>query len=266
MARIDIGDISLNYREAGTGEAILFIPGMMGLLDAWKFQLETFSDRYRCISFDHRGTGESDKPKDAYSTEFVARDAVALLDTLGIGAAHIVGTSTGGCVLQNLCLDSPDRLKSAIFNNTWTTADEYIRRVQTSRMRIAQSYGPEAYVEFSSLWTCGPLQFRYEWDELQRLEARQKQTIAPVDVLVGRLQMSLDHDRTAELPNIATPSLIIGTKDDSTVPSYFSEDLHAAIAGSKLHIMETGGHYSYRYNAPLFNQILGAHLSGCEAA
>jgi pimeloyl-ACP methyl ester carboxylesterase len=91
MPRLNIGEISLNYIEQGRGEPILFIPGMMGLLDAWKFQLEYFSSNYRCISFDHRGTGESDKPSNAYSTELVAQDAIALLDKLGIEKAHIVG-------------------------------------------------------------------------------------------------------------------------------------------------------------------------------
>lgn len=253
MPRINIGEINLNYKEQGKGEAILFIPGMMGLLEAWEFQLEYFSSRYRCISFDHRGTGESDKPRDAYSTQRVANDAIALLDKLGVEKAHVVGTSTGGCVLQILALDHPRRLLTATFNNTWTTADEYIRRVQTFRQRIAQSYGPEAYVEFSSLWTCGPLQFRHGWDELQRLEARQKQTIAPVEVLVGRLQMSIDHNRLAELGRITVPSLIIGTRDDSTVPAYFSEDLAAAIRGSELVILEEGGHYSYRHHPEGFN-------------
>ena len=66
-----------------------------------------FSKRYRCISFDHRGAGDSDKPKDAYATELIARDAIALLDTLGIEKAHVAGTSTGGCVLQNLAIDYP---------------------------------------------------------------------------------------------------------------------------------------------------------------
>jgi aminoacrylate hydrolase len=261
MPRINVGNLSLNYQEKGDGPVILFIPGMMGLLDAWKFQLNDFCNRFRCISFDHRGTGESDKPADAYSTALVAQDAIALLDTLKIDEAHVVGTSTGGCVLQTMAIDHPDRLLSCVLNNTWTKADEYIRRVQSSRMRIAKSYGPEAYVEFSSLWTCGPLQFRYDWEELQSLEARQKQTIAPVDVLVNRLQMSLDHDRTSELHKIETKTLVVGTRDDTTVPSYFAEDLHKAIKGSQLFIMESGGHYSYRYTAPEFNRVLGDFLA-----
>ena len=92
MSRINIGELSLNYHEVGSGEPILFIPGMMGLLEAWKFQMEYFSNRYRCISFDHRGTGESDKPPNAYSTDLVAKDAISLLDALGIERAHVIGT------------------------------------------------------------------------------------------------------------------------------------------------------------------------------
>jgi pimeloyl-ACP methyl ester carboxylesterase len=55
MPRIDIGELSLNVEERGSGDAFLFIPGVVGLLNAWEFQMAEFSRRYRCISFDHRG-------------------------------------------------------------------------------------------------------------------------------------------------------------------------------------------------------------------
>jgi pimeloyl-ACP methyl ester carboxylesterase len=63
--RIDVGELTLNYEERGQGPAFLFIPGLVGLLNAWEFQMAEFPKRYRCISFDHRGAGDSDKPKDA---------------------------------------------------------------------------------------------------------------------------------------------------------------------------------------------------------
>ena len=66
------------------------------------------------------------------------------------------------------------------------------------------------------------------------------QTAAPVGVLAQRLDMTLTHDRSADLSRIAAPSLIVGTRDDATVPSYQSEDLHKAIAGSRLVILEEG--------------------------
>ena len=105
MPRINIGALHLNYQEEGRGTPFLFIPGLMGILDAWDFQVAYFSQHHRCIRFDHRGTGDSDKPQDAYSTRLIAEDAVHLLDALGIEKAHVAGASTGGCVLQNLAID-----------------------------------------------------------------------------------------------------------------------------------------------------------------
>ena len=260
MPRIDIGELALNVEERGTGPAFLFIPGLVGLLNAWEFQMAEFSKRYRCISFDHRGAGDSDKPKDAYATELIARDAIALLDTLGIDKAHVAGTSTGGCVLQNLAIDHPERLNCCIFSNTWVKADEYITRVQMTRKRIALAYGPEEYVKVSSLFTNGAMQFRYDLDKVMELERRALATVAPVDVLAKRLDMTLAHDRSAELAKIRKPSLIVGTRDDATVPFYQSEDLHQSIAGSRLVIVEEGGHYSYRRHWQEWNRIVDAFL------
>jgi aminoacrylate hydrolase len=265
VPRINVGNITLNYEERGSGPAFLFIPGLVGLLNAWEFQIAEFSKRYRCIVFDHRGTGDSDKPKDAYSTEAIARDAVALLDTLGIDKAHVAGTSTGGCVLQNLAIDYPERLRCCIFSNTWVKADEYLTRVQMTRKRIALSYGPEEYVKVSSLFTSGAMQFRYNLDKVMELEQRALKTVATVEVLAGRLDMTLNHDRTAELYKIARPSLIVGTRDDATVPFYQSEDLHKAVKGSRLVIVEEGGHYSYRRHWQEWNKIVDPFLRDNEA-
>jgi aminoacrylate hydrolase len=266
LPRIDIGEITLNVEERGTGPAFIFIPGLVGLLDAWEFQIAEFSERYRCIAFDHRGAGDSDKPATGYATEILARDVIGLMDELGIDKAHVAGTSTGGCVLQNLAIDNPDRLRCCIFSNTWVKADEFITRVQTTRKRIALAYGADEYVKVSSLFTSGAMQFRYDLDKVLELERRALSTVAPVDILTQRLDMTLTHDRTAELPKIKNPSLIIGTVDDATVPSYQSEDLHKAVPGSRLVLVEEGGHYSYRRHWKEWNRTVDAFLRETEGS
>jgi aminoacrylate hydrolase len=266
LPRLDIGHISLNVEERGNGPAFIFIPGLVGLLDAWEFQLAEFSKSYRCISFDHRGAGESDKPDSGYTTDLIARDIIGLMDTLGIPKAHMAGTSTGGCVLQNLAVDHPDRVRCAIFANTWVKADEYIMRVQTARKQIALAYGPAEYVKVSSLFTNGARQFRFDLDKVMELERRALATVAPVDVLAQRLDMTLAHDRSGELARIANPALVIGTRDDATVPSYQSEDLARAIPGSRLVIIEEGGHYSYRRHWQEWNRTVEAFLRDTEGS
>lgn len=266
MPRIDLGHITLNCADIGEGDAFLFIPGLVGLYDAWSFQLEHFAKRYRCITFDHRGTGESDKPTGpgAYSTQALAEDAIALMDKLGIEKAHIVGTSTGGCVLQNIALDHPDRVRACIFNNTWVTADEFISRVALTRKRIAESYGPEEYVKVSSMFTSGADQFRNNFDAVMELERRALATVGDVEVLTARLDMMLAHDRSSEIGTIDRPSMIIGTVDDATIPYYFAEDLNAAIPGSEILFFEDGGHYSYRRHPERWNTNVQAFLDRAE--
>jgi hypothetical protein len=93
LPRLDIGGLTLNVEERGSGAAFIFIPGLVGLFDAWGFQMAEFSQRYRCISFDHRGTGDSDKPPTGYTTDLIARDVIALMDTLGIDKARRAAAS-----------------------------------------------------------------------------------------------------------------------------------------------------------------------------
>jgi aminoacrylate hydrolase len=264
LPRVNIGPITLNVEERGTGPAFIFIPGLSGLLNAWEYQIAELSQRYRCVTFDHRGAGDSDKPAFGYSTAVLARDVIDLMDTLGIDRAHIAGTSTGGCVLQSLAIDHPGRVRCAIFSNTWVKADEYITRVQSTRKRIALAYGADEYVKVSSLFTSGPMQFRYDLDKVMAFEQRSLATVADAGILAQRLDMTLTHDRSADLARIACPSLIVGTRDDATVPFYQSEDLHRAISGSRLAVIEEGGHYSYRRHWQEWTRLINAFLRDTE--
>jgi pimeloyl-ACP methyl ester carboxylesterase len=150
--------------------------------------------------------------------------------------------------LQNLAIDHPERVRCAVFSNTWVKADEYITRVQMTRKRVALSYGPDEYVKLSTLFTNGPMQFRHDLGKVMALERRALQTVAPVDILAQRLDMTLTHDRSADL-----------------VPSYQSEDLHQGIAGSRLVILEEGGHYSYRRHWQEWNRVVDRFLREAEA-
>ena len=266
MARIDIGELTLDVIERGTGPTFILIPGLLGLHSAWRYQMDEFSKRYRCISFDHRGAGDSDKPATGYTTELLARDVIGLMDTLGIDRAHMAGTSTGGCVLQNLAIDHPERVRCCIFSNTWVKADEYITRVQMTRKRIALSYGPQEYVKVSSLFTNGAQQFRYDLEKVEAVERRALATVGPVEVLAQRLDMTLTHDRSGDLGKIKSPCLVVGTRDDATVPSYQSEDLAKAIPGAQLVIVEEGGHYSYRRHWKEWNRMADAFLQETEGS
>jgi aminoacrylate hydrolase len=98
------------------------------------------------------------------------------------------------------------------------------------------------------------------FDKVLKLEERQRRTIAPDDILVARIQMTLDHDRSAEIGRIDRPSLVIGASDDAVTPVYFAHDLHAAIRGSRLHVLDGGGHNAYRQRPDEWNAAVDAFM------
>src|SRR5258708_9301855 len=100
----------------------------MVLVRAWwivhsgglKAQLAYFSERWRCITYDARGNGKSDRPEAvaAYSLDTLVADALAVMDETGVKQAIIVGLSYGGYVASVLAAYHPHRVKAAVLVGT----------------------------------------------------------------------------------------------------------------------------------------------------
>jgi non-heme chloroperoxidase len=87
----------LAYEDYGQGEPIVFVSGAMLNADMWEYQIPYFTERgYRCIAFDRRGHGRSDRPSSGYDMDSTADDLAALLTHLDLSDATLVGHSMGG--------------------------------------------------------------------------------------------------------------------------------------------------------------------------
>ena len=86
----------------------------------YKAQLPYFSERFRCITYDGRGNGKSDRPADAaaYSLDNYLADAIAVMDATDAGKAIVVGLSFGGMLACLLAAHHPERVKAAILVGT----------------------------------------------------------------------------------------------------------------------------------------------------
>ncbi|MBM3945763.1 MAG: alpha/beta fold hydrolase, partial [SAR202 cluster bacterium] len=110
---------TLYYEEHGAGEPLLLVAGQGSDHHGWDAVLGDFAAHYRCITWDHRGTGASDKPEaPPYSIEGFAADAIALLDHLGIGSAHAYGVSMGGRICQRLAISHANRMEAVVLGCT----------------------------------------------------------------------------------------------------------------------------------------------------
>jgi len=101
---------SLNERR----DAVLLLHGYT---DSWFSFARVFSGlarHYHVIALDQRGHGDSDRPLDGYSMGALADDAAALLDTIGVEKATVVGHCMGGYVAQRLASRHPDRVRQLV--------------------------------------------------------------------------------------------------------------------------------------------------------
>ncbi len=112
--RIDVGHITLNVHEAGTGAPLILLHGFPQNALCWSRVAPALAREFRVIVPDLRGYGRCDAPPDdaehrAYSKRTMAEDVVRLMDRLGFERAMILGHDRGARVTYRLALDHPDR-------------------------------------------------------------------------------------------------------------------------------------------------------------
>jgi len=98
MPKVKVNGITMNYDQQGTSEPLILIPYLTADYACYAFQVAEYAKHYTCISVDLRGTGETDKPEGAYSTEVLADDIAAFMQALGLQKAHISGLSLGAAI------------------------------------------------------------------------------------------------------------------------------------------------------------------------
>jgi 3-oxoadipate enol-lactonase len=239
--------VRLVWEGVGEGDAVLFIHGLGYDRFGWGPAPAILADRYRIVTFDNRGVGESDAPPGPYSTIEMAADAKAVLDDAGVERAHVVGTSLGGMIAQELALSHPERLHTLVLSATTPGGETAYPMPQRSAGRFA-AFAEDAsrenlrgLVENSlSDWTVTSRPelveeiFRYRLDHPPRLDSWLAQGEA------GRTFSSL-----ASLPSLKTPTLIIHGTDDNVVDHRNSELLARAIPGAELVLVRRTGHLGF---------------------
>src|SRR5579859_5963535 len=101
--------VSLHYTERGQGTVVVFLHGYPLNSTIWQTEQDSLSDHYRVITPDLRGHGESPAPEGIYEMDSMAQDVIALLDSLGVEKAAIMGHSMGGYVTLALWRLVPER-------------------------------------------------------------------------------------------------------------------------------------------------------------
>jgi pimeloyl-ACP methyl ester carboxylesterase len=239
-----------------TDPAVLLVAGIGSSMDWWEPEFcGSLTGRY-VIRYDHRDTGDAPSyppGRPGYTGEDLVTDAVAVLDEVGVAAAHVVGLSMGGTLAQLLTLDHPDRVLSlTAISTTAGVGDPDLPGASLAEIPDPDWTSDEAVVSYF-------------------VESQRALAVAPFDEAEVRAVAAIAVSRTKNhessqknhmaaggsgswrhrLGEIAVPALVIHGDQDPLFPLPHGEALAREIPGARLVVLPRTGHEFPRRNWPL---------------
>ncbi len=258
---LDAHGLRLAYTDTGRGLPVLFLHGFPLNRSMWDKQVDALSLRYRILTIDLRGHGESDAPLWRYSVEEFADDVTALLDHLKLQQVVLVGLSMGGYVAFAFTRRYRHRLHGLILTDTRAQADTVEGR--KGRFHLAQTAhtkGPAAVAEVMLPKLLAPETLRSDPSLVQRL--RSMIETMPLSGIAGDLMAMADRpDSVSLLPSITCPTLVVVGEQDQATPVADARLMADSIPGARLSIIPQAGHLPNLEQPEQFNRILEEFLS-----
>ncbi|MET8686035.1 alpha/beta hydrolase [Streptomyces sp. NPDC004732] len=252
-------------RGAPDAPALLLVMGAQASALGWPEPLvDALAAHHHVIRYDHRDTGRSDRPFDEepYAVTDLARDAVAVLDGLGIERAHVVGLSLGGMLSQLVLADHPERVLSATLLGTCALSETPYVRPDGVSVPVAEL--PGIAPEILEMWARpvedhgreAELDRRVEhWrllggDQLPFDAAYFRELERRVIEHAGSYAESSAHGRadssgmlrTAELAANRVPVLVVSATAEPVFPPPHPQHLAQVVAGARLVEIPGMGH------------------------
>jgi 3-oxoadipate enol-lactonase len=248
MPKVQAGAIQLNYETYGEGEPLLLIMGFGAPGAAW-LPLLPLLPGFKCIYFDNRGTGNSDRPEGGYTIPQMAADASNLLNALGISKAKVFGVSMGGMIAQELTLSHPEQVERVVLGCTTPGGPKALRPPDATVDKLIESFDLVASDNLDAaldmiMPLLFPEEFIAEHPELRQLMAAGMKMGPPParETLERTREGALQFDAYDRLPRVACPVLIVhGDKDVLTLPENAAL-LQRQIPQAELLMIPNAGH------------------------
>jgi 3-oxoadipate enol-lactonase len=222
----------------------------------WRRQIAALSGRYRVLTLDLRGHGESEAPLWRYTMDLFAEDVKGLLDHLGISRAVLCGLSMGGYVLFAFYRKYPERATGLVLADTRAgtdTADGKAARYAMAQKAYGEGTGTVEAAMLPRLLSPATVRERSELVD----EVRSMIRSTPLNGIAGDLMAMTDRDDALPLlPRIACPTLVIVGEQDQATPPDEARTMAEQIPGARLEIIPGAGHLANVEQPERFNKAL----------
>lgn len=259
MPAVRVNDINMYYEIHGEGEPLLLIHGTCFDTTGWAQQIPPFSQKYKVIVFDNRGTGRTDTTKPPYTIEQMTDDTVGLMEILKIEKAHILGYSMGSLIAQELAIKYPERIKTLVVTASYARLTPIgLKRTELIMRMFQEGVNPEIVVRNFFLWFFSDRFF--ENVELVNSDVNNFMNLLSspkaAEGLDGQVNAILNYNGRGHLHHITAPTLVVVGRDDILTPVKCSEEVASSIPNAELIIMENAVHSLPFENPERLNQVV----------
>jgi pimeloyl-ACP methyl ester carboxylesterase len=222
------------YAETyGTGAPLLMIHGNGGSISTFKGSIPYFAQKYKVIIADSRAQGRSIDQKDSISFEMMADDYAALLDSMHVDSAYVVGWSDGGINALLLAMRHPGKVKKLVSSgaNLWPDSTAIVRKEWENEK--------QEYPKYVNQVNATP-------------EQKAKRKLFLLDLLQPHIPLDSLH-------KINCPALIMCGDDDVIRPEH-TKAIFTNIRRANLWIVKHSGHGTLFAHRMMFNHNIGDFL------
>lgn len=226
------------WRRDGPADAppVLLVHGILGDHRVWDAVAADLARDHAVLRYDLRGHGRSSAPPGPCTMEQLADDVPALLDGLQVERVHLVGSSLGGMIAQQVAVRHGARLLSLTLANT--AAAQAAPAAWEERIRVAREQGIAALA--------GPTLQRWFPEAFQRAAPAEVARVR--DILLGTSVEGFaccagavrQLAQLALLPRIGVPTLVVAGTLDQAIPHAATAKLAELIPGARLVSLPTG--------------------------
>ena len=258
MAIAKINDLDMYYEDHGNGFPLVLVPGFSADHSLWSTVTESLSDRYRVITFDNRGAGQSTVTNPPYSINQLANDVEQLCKYLNISSANFIGNSMGGMIVQYL-LKSTDLLvnKAVICNSSPCFEVAYKYYLQAHLELLRSNAQPKALTMSSIAW-CFSNHFLSKDDNFKKCIDLWTENTAPFTLqgFTGQMAALNSFDSRDWLGKVKKECLIISGENDIVLPKSASEKIAELIPQSSYREIKQAGHLPHVEFPEMFTDIV----------
>lgn len=267
LAELSTG-ITAHYEWSGPQGApvVVFINGLLTDLHSWDGHMPHF-EGYRCLRWDCRGQGSSDKPEAAaYPVAEHAHDLLALLDALELGEpVALVGLSNGGAAALQVAAEHPSRVSALVVSGAYASVDRALRVKLRSWIAAMEAGGGALRFDVATPWVWGPRFLAEHWESL--LAYRDKGLALDVAVARRLIAGAMEHEVPAPmLGQIRAPTLVTVGADDVLTPPDLARAIHQAVPLARLEVMEDLGHAAALEDVGAFGRLTRRFIDAAVGA